>query len=231
MTAATNETAAERWTVSTRQGILLKNDAQAHENRAIFHAGGLLTVNLLSSPGSGKTTLLQRTLADLNARLPAAVVVGDLATDNDARRLRLPGVEVIQVTTGNACHLDADMVDRACRQLDLAGRRLLFIENVGNLVCPASFDLGEDLRAVLLSVTEGEDKPLKYPKMFKTADAVLVTKTDLAVAAGFDRDVALANVRDVAPQAAVFEVSAPTGAGLAEWYAYLEGHLPRHGDH
>jgi hydrogenase nickel incorporation protein HypB len=231
MASAAEATTAERRTVSVHQGILLKNDAQAHRNRTLFESRGLLAVNLLSSPGSGKTTLLQRTLADLKTRLPAAVVVGDLATDNDARRLRQPGVEVIQVTTVGTCHLDADMVANACRQMALDGCKLLFIENVGNLVCPASFDLGEAVRVVLLSVTEGEDKPLKYPKIFKTADVVLVTKTDLAAATGFDRDLTLANIRDVTPQAAVFEVSARTGAGLAEWYAYLEGHVARHGHH
>src|SRR4051794_235154 len=182
--------ADERRTVSVRQGVLLKNDAQAHANRELFRARGLLAVNLLSSPGAGKTTLLQRTLADLNARLPAAVVVGDLATDNDARRLRLPGVEAVQITTGTVCHLEAAMVARACGQLRLDGRRLLFIENVGNLVCPAAYDLGEAVRVVLLSVTEGEDKPFKYPKVFKTADAVVLTKTDLSAATGFDRDAA-----------------------------------------
>jgi hydrogenase nickel incorporation protein HypB len=215
--------ATERRTIAVRQNLLLKNDAQAHLNRALFRSKGLLAVNVLSSPGAGKTTLLQRTLTDLGARLPAAVVVGDLATDNDARRLRMPGVEAVQITTGNVCHLEAAMVAKACQQLHLDGRRLLFIENVGNLVCPASYDLGEDLRVVLLSVTEGEDKPLKYPKVFKTADAVLVTKTDLASAAGFDRAAALANVRDIAPQVGVFELSARSGEGLAAWYAYLEG--------
>jgi hydrogenase nickel incorporation protein HypB len=218
-----DEFAAERRTVAVRQNLLLKNDAQAHLNRALFRSGGLLAVNVLSSPGAGKTTLLQRTLTDLGARLPAAVVVGDLATDNDARRLRVPGVEAVQVTTGTVCHLEAAMVAKACQQLRLDGRRLLFIENVGNLVCPASYDLGEDLRVVLLSVTEGEDKPLKYPKIFKTADAVLVTKTDLASAASFDRAAALTNVRDIAPQAEVLELSARSGEGLAAWYAYLEG--------
>jgi hydrogenase nickel incorporation protein HypB len=228
--ARVDEIGAERRTVSIRQGILLKNDIQAHRNRALFASRGLLAVNVLSAPGAGKTTLLQRTLADLNDRLPAAVVVGDLATDNDARKLRLPGVEAVQVTTGTVCHLDAAMVATACQQLRLDGRRLLFIENVGNLVCPASYDLGEAVRVVLLSVTEGEDKPLKYPKAFKTADAVIVTKTDMAVAAAFDRAAALTNVRQIAPQAAVFELSACSGAGLAAWYAYLEGQAVPHGD-
>ena len=211
----------ERRELAVRRGLLVKNDEQAGRNRELFRARGLLAVNVLSSPGSGKTALLERTLADLPPGTHAAVVVGDLATDNDARRLRRPGVEVVQITTGNVCHLDAGMVARACGGMGLDGVRLLFIENVGNLVCPASFDLGEELRVVLLSVTEGEDKPLKYPKMFKTADAVVVTKADLAGAAGFDRAAALENLRLVAPQAVVFELSARTGQGLPGWYAYL----------
>ena len=204
------------------QKILLKNDEQAVRNRERFRAAGLLTLNVLSSPGSGKTSLLERTVAALGPRLGCAVIVGDLATDNDARRLRRPGVEVVQITTGNVCHLEAAMVDRAAAGIDLAGRKLLFVENVGNLVCPASYDLGEDLRVVLLAVTEGEDKPLKYPRMFKTADIVLIAKTDLAPAAGFDRTTAFANIEAVAPQAEVLEVSARTGAGMPAWYAYLE---------
>ncbi len=217
----------ETRTLNVHRGVLLKNDEQAGRNRERFAALGLLAVNVLSSPGSGKTALLERTLADLGGDVPSAVIVGDLATDNDARRLRRPGVEVAQITTGNVCHLEASMVARAADALALEGRRLLFIENVGNLVCPASYDLGEGLRAVLMSVTEGEDKPLKYPKMFKTADVVLVTKMDLAAATGFSRKEALASIRAVAPQAEVLEVSARTGDGMARWYGWLEGRLPR----
>ena len=212
----------ERRVVEVRQGLLGKNDQLAARNRELFRSKGLLVLNVLSSPGSGKTALLERTLADLGPRLRAGVIVGDLATDNDARRLRRPGVEVVQVTTGSVCHLEAAMVERAASQLDLNDLQLLIIENVGNLVCPASYDLGEDVRVVLLSVTEGEDKPLKYPKSFKTAHAVVISKTDLAAAAGFDRAAALDNVRRIAPQAEVFEVSARTGDGLGAWYAYLE---------
>jgi hydrogenase nickel incorporation protein HypB len=215
--------ASERRTVNVHQGILLKNDEQAVRNRERFRAAGLLTLNVLSSPGSGKTALLERTVSELGERLGCAVIVGDLATDNDARRLSKPGVVVTQIMTGNVCHLEAAMVARAADAISLEGRKLLFIENVGNLVCPASYDLGEDLRVVLLAVTEGEDKPLKYPKTFKTADLVLITKTDLAAAAGFDRALALANLAAVAPQARVLEVSARTGEGMAEWYAYVEG--------
>lgn len=210
--------------VVVRQGLLVKNDAQAMRNRDRFRRGGVLAVNLLSSPGSGKTALLERTLPDLAADFPAAVIVGDLATDNDARRLRRPGVEVVQITTGNVCHLEAGMVDRAMAEMSLARIRLLFIENVGNLVCPASYDLGEELRVVLLSVTEGEDKPLKYPKMFKLADLIVVTKIDLAPFVDYDRDAALRNIAQIAPQAAVLELSARSGRGLEAWYAYLKGH-------
>ena len=214
---------AERRGVVVRERLLVKNDAQAMRNRELFRARGVLAINLLSSPGSGKTALLERTLADLAPDLPTGVVVGDLATDNDARRLRRPGVEVVQITTGNVCHLEAAMIDRALAGMNLDHLRLLFIENVGNLVCPASYDLGEELRIVLLSVTEGEDKPLKYPKMFKLADLVVVTKLDLAPFVDFDREAVLRNIAEVAPQAAVLEVSARTGQGLEGWYAYLKG--------
>ena len=211
----------KRRVVEVRQGLLRKNDELAALNRTRFRAQGVWVLNLLSSPGSGKTELLERTLTQLRSRGLRAVIVGDLATDNDARRLRRAGVPVVQITTGNVCHLDAVMVDRAASELHLDGMDLLVIENVGNLVCPASFDLGEDLRAVLLSVTEGEDKPLKYPKIFKTADIVVVSKTDLAGPAGFDRAAALENIHGVAPQAIVLETSARTGEGLEAWCDYL----------
>jgi hydrogenase nickel incorporation protein HypB len=200
----------------------------AQDNRARFEAAGLFAVNLLSSPGAGKTALLERTLADLASRLRAAVIVGDLATDNDARRLRRAGAPAVQITTGTVCHLDASMVARACADLDLDALDLLFIENVGNLVCPAGYDLGEGARVVLFSVTEGEDKPLKYPTMFKSADVVLVTKTDLIGPAGFDRETALGNVGRIAPQARIIELSARTGAGLDGWYDYLSARGQRH---
>jgi hydrogenase nickel incorporation protein HypB len=214
---------SERRVVDVRQGLLRKNDELALLNRTRFQALGVWVLNLLSSPGSGKTALLERTLSQLRLHgLRSAVIVGDLATDNDARRLRRAGVPVVQITSGNVCHLDAMMVDRAASELDLDGLDLLVIENVGNLVCPASYDLGEDARAVLLSVTEGEDKPLKYPKIFKTADVIVVSKTDLAAPAGFDRAAALQNIHAVAPQAMVLEASARTGEGLDAWCDYLQ---------
>jgi hydrogenase nickel incorporation protein HypB len=208
--------------VPVHQAILGKNDQLAQRNRKDFQDRGILVLNVLSAPGSGKTALLERTLTDLGNGIRAAVIVGDLATDNDARRLRRSGAPVVQITTGNVCHLEAEMVNRAMSQLDLDGLDLLIIENVGNLVCPASYDLGEELRVVLLSVTEGEDKPLKYPKAFKTAQVVVVNKIDLAAATGFDRMTALANIRGIAPQAEIFEVSARTGKGMEGWYDYLQ---------
>ncbi len=199
-----------------------KNDRLAERNRGFFAAKGWFVMNVLSSPGSGKTAFIERTLSDLRERLPMGVVVGDLATDNDAKRLRASGAPVVQITTGTVCHLEAEMVANAVKKLPSEGLKALVIENVGNLVCPASYDLGEDLRVVMLSVTEGEDKPLKYPVMFKVADAIILSKIDIAEAVGFDRETALANLRHVAPQATVFEVSAKTGAGMEGWYAYLQ---------
>jgi hydrogenase nickel incorporation protein HypB len=209
-------------TVEVHQTILAKNDALAARNRALFRQHRLFVLNLLSSPGSGKTALLERTLADLNGKLRMGVIVGDLATDNDARRLSGKGAPVLQITTGDVCHLDAEMVASALEKLDLAALDALFIENVGNLVCPASYDLGEDLRVALLSVTEGEDKPLKYPTVFKGADAIVVTKIDIVEAVGFDREAAMANLRRIAPQAAIFELAARTGQGMEAWYAFLQ---------
>jgi hydrogenase nickel incorporation protein HypB len=208
-----------------RQSILSSNDRIAERNRGFFKALGLLSLNIVSSPGSGKTSLIQRTIERLTGRLRVGVIVGDLATDNDAKRLQAGGARAVQITTGTLCHLEAGMIARALTQLDCRALDLVIIENVGNLVCPASFDLGEELRVVLLSVTEGEDKPLKYPPMFHSADVVLVNKIDLATAVEFQRDQALANIRQISPHAAVFEVSARTGAGLDGWCDYL---LHRH---
>ncbi len=210
-----------RRVVEVRQSILAKNERMAERNRGFFHARGLLVLNVLSSPGSGKTTFLRETLRSGGAALKAAVIVGDLATDNDAQRLRETGAPVVQVTTGTVCHLEAEMVSRAVRRLNLNGTELLFVENVGNLVCPASYDLGEDLRVVLLSVTEGEDKPLKYPPMFQAADVVIVSKIDLAKACDYNREKLLANIRRIAPKAQVFELSAKTGEGMDAWREFL----------
>ena len=213
--------AEERQTLELRHAILEKNDRLAERNRGFFRARGILVINVLSSPGSGKTTLIGETIRRLGRRLRSSVIVGDLATDNDARRLRESGAQAVQINTGTVCHLEADMVARAVKQLDAAGLDLLVIENVGNLVCPASYDLGEDLRVVLLSVTDGEDKPLKYPPMFHRAGAVIVSKLDLAGACDFNREAATANIRHIAHHARLFELSAKTGAGLDDWCDYL----------
>ncbi|MFQ4138185.1 hydrogenase nickel incorporation protein HypB [Nodosilinea sp. PGN35] len=213
------------------QNLLSHNDRQAQRNRALFRH--LLAINILASPGAGKTTLVQRLLRDraliagadpLHSHLTplrAGVIVGDLASDRDAQRLRQTGAPVVQINTGELCHLEADSVAQAAQQLDLDQLDLLIIENVGNLVCPAAFDLGEDLRLVLMSVTEGEDKPLKYPTAFKSAHAVILSKIDLAEVVGFNRAEALHYLHLIAPQALIFELSATTGAGLASFYAYL----------
>jgi hydrogenase nickel incorporation protein HypB len=210
-----------RRVMELRQAILGKNDRLAERNRGFFHARGLLVLNVLSSPGSGKTTFLGETVRRLLPKIKTGVIVGDLATDNDAVRLRESGAPVVQITTGTVCHLEAEMVSRAVQQIDLNGLRLLFIENVGNLVCPASYDLGEDLRVVLLSVTEGEDKPLKYPPIFQAAHVVVISKIDLAEACGYDREKMVANLRRMAPSAEVFETSAKTGQGMDGWGEFL----------
>lgn len=225
------ETTIQPRTLTIAQGILNKNDRLAERNRGYFQAKGLLVLNVVSSPGSGKTALLERLLQDWprqgEQRRGVGVVVGDLETDNDAQRLRTAGDAIVQITTGTACHLEAEMIAQAVQKLNLDQLELLVIENVGNLVCPAAYDLGEDLRIVVLSVTEGEDKPLKYAPMFKTADAIVINKIDIAAAVGFDRDRAIANLHKVAPQAPIFEVSARTGTGLEAWYAYLRGQRER----
>ncbi len=212
--------------IAVHQSLLDKNDRLAERNRGFFKAKGLLVLNMVSSPGSGKTTFIQKMAAVLGTRLRTGVIVGDLATDNDAARLRSAGVPVVQVTTGTVCHLDAEMVARAADKLHLDALDLLVIENVGNLVCPASFDLGEDLRVVLLSVTEGEDKPLKYPPIFHSAQAVVVSKMDLATACEFNREQASTNLRRISHHARVFEVSARTGQGLEDWAGFL---IEQHG--
>lgn len=215
---------SEHRTLHLAQAVLSKNERLAEQNRGYFRAKQVFVLNVLSSPGSGKTAFLERTLADLKELKPG-VIVGDLETDNDAQRLRQADVPVVQITTGVVCHLEAQMVMQAAEQMDLDQVGILFIENVGNLVCPAAYDLGEALRVVMLSVTEGEDKPLKYPTMFKSADVVIVTKIDIAEAVGFDRDRAIANIQKIAPQAKLFEVSARTGKGMSNWYDYLQTSL------
>jgi hydrogenase nickel incorporation protein HypB len=208
--------------VEVRRNILKKNDESAAILRNRFHAAGVFVASFVSSPGAGKTAFLERTLTLARERRRVAALVGDLATDCDADRLRRSGVPVRQITTGTVCHLDATMIDRALDGWALDELDWLFIENVGNLVCPASYDLGEQLRVVLLSVTEGEDKPLKYPTIFNTADLAVVTKTDLAVAVDFDREALRSNIARVRPGLPVLEVSARSGDGFDAWMSTLD---------
>lgn len=211
--------------VEVRQNVLKHNDEVARGLRGRFQEAGVLVVSLVSSPGSGKTTFLERALARLRLQCRPAALVGDLATDNDALRLARSQAPVRQITTGALCHLEAAMVERTLEGWNLEDLDILFIENVGNLVCPASYDLGEDLRLVLLSVTEGEDKPLKYPTIFNSADIAVVTKMDLAEVVEFDRTVARANIEAVRPGMQVFELSAKTEQGMNELLAYLQQKL------
>ncbi|MDZ7801956.1 MAG: hydrogenase nickel incorporation protein HypB [Trueperaceae bacterium] len=205
--------------VQVQKSLMTHNDTVARANREAF--AGSLVLNVVSSPGSGKTALLEGTVRALAGQLSVAVIVGDLETDNDATRLHAAGAPSVQIATGAVCHLEAEMVARAAERLDLDGLDVLVVENVGNLVCPAAWDLGEDLRVVLLAVTEGEDKPLKYPRIFKDAHAVVINKIDIADAVGFDRDLALDAVHRVTPAAQVFELSARTGEGMNAWLDFL----------
>ncbi|HEY0836350.1 MAG TPA: hydrogenase nickel incorporation protein HypB [Azospirillum sp.] len=213
--------------VRIEQDILAKNDSFAAVNRQLFAAKGVFVLNLMSSPGSGKTTLLARTLTDLKGRFPVAVIEGDQQTSFDAERIRATGAPAIQINTGKGCHLDAQMITQAVGGLGVADDSVLFIENVGNLVCPAGFDLGEAHKVVVLSVTEGEDKPLKYPNMFAAADLLLVTKVDLLPHLSFDVERMIGYARQLKPGLEVMPVSATTGEGLAPWYAWIEAGLAK----
>ena len=207
--------------VEVRQNVLKQNDIVARELRHRFHDAGVCVVSLVSSPGSGKTAFLESTLTLMRPNYRVAELVGDLATDNDAARLARSEAPVRQITTGTLCHLEAAMVRDALEGWDLDQLDFLFIENVGNLVCPASYDVGEDMRVVLLSVTEGEDKPLKYPTIFNTADLAVLTKMDLAEAVEFDLAAADSNIQRVRPGMPVLRVSSKNGAGMDEWLRFL----------
>jgi hydrogenase nickel incorporation protein HypB len=211
--------------VQVRQNVLKQNDLVARALRTRFREAGVFAVSLVSSPGAGKTMFLERVLTELHGRYRVAALVGDLATDNDARRLARSQAPVKQITTGTVCHLEAAMVQSALADWDLAELDILFIENVGNLVCPATFDLGEDLRLVLFSVTEGEDKPLKYPTIFNTADVAIITKVDLAQAVEFDAAAAHRNIQSVRPGMQILDVSARTGQGMDLWLSSLESRV------
>lgn len=208
--------------VEVRQNILRKNDEIARALRQRFEEAGVYVVSFVSSPGAGKTTLLEKTAAALAGRHRIGILVGDLATDRDARRLAGSGARVQQITTGTVCHLDAEMVRTALERWELGALDFLFLENVGNLVCPSSYDLGEAARVVLLSVTEGEDKPLKYPTIFNTADILMITKVDLADAVGFRPEELTAALEAVRPGITVLKTSARTGLGMDGWLKTLE---------
>ncbi|MDD2914937.1 MAG: hydrogenase nickel incorporation protein HypB [Gallionella sp.] len=208
--------------VKIERDILAKNDGYAGENRAYLAAHGIFALNLVSSPGSGKTTLLVKSINELNGSVPLSVIEGDQQTDNDAARIRATGAPALQINTGKGCHLDAYMVGKAMQQLGLQDDSLLLIENVGNLVCPASFDLGEAHKVAILSVTEGEDKPLKYPDMFRASDLMLLNKCDLLPYLEFDADLAVANARRVNPNIQVIRISAKSGEGMDEWLEWIK---------
>ncbi|MBI5659843.1 MAG: hydrogenase nickel incorporation protein HypB [Nitrosomonadales bacterium] len=208
--------------IQIEQNILAKNDALAADNRAFFAEHSILALNLVSSPGSGKTTLLVRTIKSLKGQVAMAVIEGDQQTDNDAERIRATGVQAIQINTGKGCHLDAEMVGHALEQISLPDGALLFIENVGNLVCPAAFDLGEAAKVAVLSVTEGEDKPLKYPDMFRAARLLLLNKCDLLPYLSFDIELAESYARRVNPDIRIIRFSATSGEGMNDWMAWLD---------
>lgn len=213
-------------TIRLEAKLLAKNDERAQWNRGWFAGRGVTAINIVSSPGSGKTTLLERTIRDLAAEIDIQVIEGDQATTMDAERIRGAGGKVVQINTGAGCHLEADMVARAVQSLDPPAGSLLIIENVGNLVCPALFDLGEQTRVLVASVVEGEDKPLKYPHMFRSANLVLLNKIDLLPYVEFSVEQFLANVKQVNPKATVLQLSAKSGAGLESWHAWLRALSP-----
>ena len=213
--------------VSLEARILDKNDRLAERNRGWLAGRGVFALNLMSSPGAGKTTLLEKTLAKLADEFPLAVVEGDQETTHDAERIRQAGCNVVQINTGQGCHLEADMVAQGLQEIDPAAGSVVFIENVGNLVCPALFDLGEAARVVILAVTEGEDKPAKYPHMFHGADLILINKIDLLPYLSFDLERCFGYLHEVAHHAEVLQISAATGAGLEPWFAWLRAHRNR----
>ena len=202
--------------------VLNKNDELAADIRRLMSDRKIVALNLVSSPGSGKTSLLEKTLAALNDKLNMALMAGDVQTENDARRLVQAGGRMVRpIVTGGACHLDANMVNKALNEMDLAGVEVLFIENVGNLVCPSSFDLGEDMKVVLISTTEGDDKPLKYPSMFRRSSVMIINKTDLLDFSDFDMEQVKKNAWSINADLKVFEISCRTGEGLDAWYLWL----------
>jgi hydrogenase nickel incorporation protein HypB len=207
--------------ISLNQKILSRNEECAKKNRAFFKENGVLCLNVISSPGSGKTTTISRTIKDLGNQIRIGVVEGDIKTDTDAQKIRDAGGEAVQIETHGACHLSAEQVYNAIKALDAEKMDVVIIENVGNLVCPSAFDLGEAARVILLSVPEGDDKPIKYPGTFAEADALLINKIDLMDYIDFNLERVLADIRVVNPDAAIFQVSATTGEGMGQWYKWL----------
>ncbi len=218
--------------INLEQDILHKNNLMAQRNRGYFEAKNILALNLVSSPGSGKTSLLERTITDLGNTVPMFVIEGDQQTSQDADRIAATGAPVVQVNTGKGCHLDSDMIHKAIKILNPSEGSVVMIENVGNLVCPAMFDLGEQARIVIMSVTEGEDKPIKYPDMFQSAHVCLINKVDLLPYLKFDLEKAIGYARQVNPRLSFMEVSATSGDGLEKWYAWLKHalHHTLHGE-
>jgi hydrogenase nickel incorporation protein HypB len=213
--------ATETRTVNLERAVLAKNDELANINRTWFEARGIVALNLVSSPGSGKTTLLERTIRDLGAEIPMVVIEGDQATENDSARIRKAGGRALQVNTGTGCHLEAGIIAKALDVLTPPGDSLVIIENVGNLVCPALFDLGERAKVAILSVTEGDDKPAKYPYMFAASDLIVINKTDLLPYVDFDVERCIANARAVRPGLEAIALSAKTGENIDAWYAWI----------
>jgi hydrogenase nickel incorporation protein HypB len=208
--------------ISVEQDVMSQNNILAERNRGYFEAKGIMVFNLVSSPGSGKTSLLERTIKDLKKELSFYVIEGDQQTMNDANRIHKTGVPVVQINTGEGCHLDADMIHKAVRKLEPTDHSVLLVENVGNLVCPAMFDLGESLRVVIMSVTEGDDKPVKYPYMFRTSDLCVINKTDLLPYVDFDIEKAKGYAKQINPGLEILEVSVKTGEGMEGWYNWIK---------
>jgi hydrogenase nickel incorporation protein HypB len=217
-------------TISLEAEILAKNDLLAERNRGWFDGRNILALNLVSSPGSGKTTLLERTISDLKNELPINVVEGDQETVNDAERIKSTGCRVVQINTGTGCHLEADMLARGIKELQPPMDSVVMIENVGNLVCPALFDLGEKCKVAILSVTEGEDKPIKYPHMFRAAEVMILNKIDLLPYVNFNIDDCINYARTVNPDIKIFQLSATTGEGMGDWYDWLQQQVQKSSD-
>ena len=209
--------------ISLEQAVLAKNDSLAERNRGWFEGRGVLALNLVSSPGAGKTTLLERTIQDFPGGKQISVIEGDQMTANDAERIRDAGAQAVQINTGAGCHLEADMIAEAVKSLELASGAILMIENVGNLVCPSMFDLGEHMKVAVISVTEGEDKPLKYPHMFRASDCVIINKIDISEAVEFDEELCRKNIETVNPEAQIISVSSKSGQGMEDWFSFIQG--------